>query len=138
MTGSRDKAFDALNGLRFFLFVPIFFLHATGNRDLWLNSTMFALDYFFVLAGFMAAVGRFNADYVTWNWLDIGKSSMRYLWKKLVTFYPLHLTCFFSDCCVVVCCTLSCRQCAEGCKRMVFSDHSQLATVAGLVLEPGD
>ena len=57
--------------------------------------TMFALDYFFVLAGYMAAVGRFNAECVVIDLAEVGKTTMRYLSKKLVTFYPLHLTCFF-------------------------------------------
>lgn len=88
----RNKSLEPLNGLRFFAFLPIFFLHATGNRDLWLNFTLVALDFFFVLAGYMAAVGHYGL--VPKSSGELARYSLIYVKKKIDAFYPLHITMF--------------------------------------------
>ena len=76
--------YDGLTGLRFALFIPIYFLHV-GYREC-LAPTMFCLSLFFLLSGLVGGMSK-SINFCQGSLLTHTKN---YLWKKIKIFYPLY------------------------------------------------
>lgn len=121
---SAASRFQALDGLRFLAFSPIFFLHACGG-NVFYQLALTALDLFFLLSGFLTGFGRFEHFYTrpkknhntfinntivgisnkTNNNNHIGSYSLwiytiRYMIKKIQIFYPWHVFCLLWSICI--------------------------------------
>lgn len=49
--------FQPLDGIRFFAFIPVFYLHACGGGFFY-HLALTSLDLFFLLSGFLTGFGR--------------------------------------------------------------------------------
>lgn len=113
---SAHNRFQPLDGLRFIAFLPVFYLHACGG-DFFYHLTLTSLDLFFILSGFLTGYGRirdfFSEMVELRNRLmgggvrsfsdaecKLGVYTMRYMWKKIQTFYPWHLCCLLWSVCI--------------------------------------
>ncbi|MBO6215088.1 MAG: OpgC domain-containing protein, partial [Lachnospiraceae bacterium] len=83
-----EKA-NQLQFLRFMAFMLIFMWHSLQHEVWWspsINGAASAVSFFIILSGFVSAYSSYGAE------TDCSiAASLRYLWKKIVKFYPLYL-----------------------------------------------
>ena len=66
--------FHPLDGIRFFAFIPVFYLHACGG-DFFYHLALTSLDLFFLLSGFLTGFGRLK-DFLVFDYNKLNENGL--------------------------------------------------------------